>query len=248
MIKAFCRKGVFFSFILTGCLILFNVSCGLDTFYDLKAPNNVAHKPIYSSVDEIENYFEFFTIQSDTDNSGMMFLGTDVYYKIYKNPANLTSAVTSLQSLSNKDYNDKTSYSADSMIQKGFQPLRAAGQSGSVLVSGNVNKRVYIRLSNYNEYYSARITIGDDDSSSIGIPIRNIDSNSSFSFKEIKLTNPSLLPKSGDQDVNADNPSADYDNKWYVCMFALAVGRDAVTLTPVYSNILYLGSVTISAD
>ena len=37
------------------------------------------------------------------------------------------------------------------------------------------------------------------------------------------------------------------NGKWYISAFAVAVGMDA-TLTNYYSNILYLGSVTIDAN
>ena len=82
MNKAFCKKRVFLSFLLTGCLILFNLSCGLDTFYVIDAPHHNEHIPEWDNPDiATDSYFEFWTVDKDYDS--VKFLGTDVYYKIY---------------------------------------------------------------------------------------------------------------------------------------------------------------------
>ena len=47
----------------------------------------------------------------------------------------------------------------------------------------------------------------------------------------------------GDEDFNCSD-TADEEGKYYVAMYAVAVGRDS-TFQTFYSNILYLGSVTI---
>ena len=51
------------------------------------------------------------------------------------------------------------------------------------------------------------------------------------------------IPASDDVDTKFSSTSQSND-VWYVAMFAVAVGKDT-NYTPVYSNILYLGAVTI---
>ena len=249
MNKVFCRKKFFFSIILAGYLILFNTACGLDTFYELESPTNVVHKPEYSSIDYPDCYFEFFT--QHNSNAGIVFLGTDVYYKIYKSDTRLRTEAEDLQSLANKD--DNTTYAANKMIETyHFQPLRASGYDEAVLFPNNSDDRVFIRLSNYTDEYPAKITVDGanyKNSSSLVIPLRSISSRPSFCFKELKTTHPDKLPKDGDADVNMSGSSSSTSSGvvWYVSMFAVGIGRDN-NHSMVYSNILYLGSVQIPED
>ena len=239
MNKAFCRIRTIFSLILTGCLILFNLSCGLDTFYVIDGPTNVIHKPDCTSIDYSDSYFDFFTADKSYDN--LKFLGTEVYYKIYKSSSRLNSEANDLISIANKS--DSASSAAERMIQSyKFQPLRAAGHEGdSVLVATTgENQRVNIRLSTYT-LYPAQITI--DGSDSIGIPVRNLPKRVGFNFKTAV---PDTIPVSDDVDVNTSGSSSS-DSKWYVSLFAVAIGQD-YTYSPIYSNILYLGSVAIPVE
>lgn len=247
MNKAFCRKRIIFSSILTGCLILFNLSCGLDTFYVIDGPTNTIHQPDCSSIDYSENYFEFYTVDKDYDT--IKFLGTDVYYKIYTSSTRLKSEAEDLQAVANKS--DSSNAGADKLIQSyRFQPLRGAGHSGeNVLIpTDGKNERVYIRLSDYSSLYLAQIMVDGKniygDSSRV-IPVRNLPDKPSFNFKELKTSNPSLLPNSGDADYNTSGSSS--GSALYVSLFAVAIGQDT-TYSPVYSNILYLGSVAIPTE
>ncbi len=236
MNKVFCKKGLLFSLIFTGYLILFNTSCGLDTFYVINGPKNVRHSPVHSSNDYAENYFEFYVGDA---NTGIRFLGTDVYYKIYKSSSTLETQVNDLITIANKDESDAA---ARRMIENyKYQPLRARGHEGdNTLISSSTasNTLVTIRLSDYTDQYLAQITIGSG-TSSIGVPVRLTDTTLSFTFTSLT---PDKQPKTGDSDVNESGSSS--ENVWYVSMFALAQGQDA-TYSPLYSNILYLGSVKI---
>ena len=238
MNKAFCRKRIIFSSILTGCLILFNISCGLDTFYELKAPYNVVHKPDCSSIDYTESYFEFFSAPKPDDGKPIKFLVTDVYYKIYKSPSQLRSDAEAIQADANRD----GSNAADKMIRESsykFQPLRASGHTdANALISGD-GVRVYIRLSDY-PLYPAQISFDGGDS--IGIPVRLEDSKKTFNFKS---ASPDSIPKNGDADTSETGSSSDSD--WYVSMFAVAVGLEE-GFSKKYSNVLYLGSVRIPVE
>ncbi len=239
MNKAFCRKRLFFSFILTGCLILFNSACGLDTFYELNEPYNVVHKPDCSSIDYTESYFEFFSAPKPDDGVPIKFFGTDVYYKIYKSPSQLRSDAEAIQAIANRD---NSNAAAQAMIEGNsykFQPLRASGHTNAnALISGD-GVRVYIRLSDY-PLYPAQISFDGGDS--IGIPVRLEDSKKTFNFKS---ASPDSIPINTEDDVNTSGSSTDSD--WYVSMFAVAKGND-VNSSLVYSNVLYLGSVRIPVE
>lgn len=243
MNKTFCRKCNIFSIILAGCLILFNLSsCGLDTFYVIDAPSNVIHQPQYSSIDYSDNYFDFYTVDRSYD--GFKYLGTEVYYKIYKSSDRLKSETEYLQSLANKQ--DASSVPAENLIQSyKYQPLRAEGhEDDTVLIApsgSDDNRRVVIRLSTYT-VYPARITI--DDTHERGIPVRNLPQKKYFNFKSGNQSSYSV-PTSDEVDVNANGSSSNSD--WYVSLFAVAIGQDT-TYTPIYSNILYLGSVRIPLE
>lgn len=239
MNKAFCRKRTIFSLLLTGCLILFNLSCGLDTFYIIESPTNVIHKPDCSSIDYSDNYFDFYTVDKEYDT--VKFLGTDVYYKIYKSSARLNSEADDLITIANKS--DSASAAAERMIQSyKFQPLRASGHAADSVLIPTVesNQRVVIRLNTYT-LYPAQITIDGGDN--IGIPVRNLPTKPGFNFKSNVSD---TIPKSEDVDVNTSGTSTE-NNIWFVSMFAVAIGQDA-TYSPVYSNVLYLGSVRIPVE
>ena len=239
MNKAFYKIRVISSLIFIGCLILFNLSCGLETFYVIESPDNVVHKPDCASIEHSDNYFEFYT--KDTTYDNLRFLGNEVYYKIYKSSDRLNSEANELINLSNKE--DSSSYAAERMIQSyKFQPLRAAGHEGNSVLfpaTGN-NQKITIRLNTYN-IYPAQICI--DDGASIGLPVRNLERRAYFNFKAADADS---IPKTEDVDVNTNGTSTDA-NTWYVSMFAVAVGQDS-TYSPLYSNILYLGSVQIPVE
>jgi len=240
MNKAFCRKRTIFSLILAGCLIFFNLSCGLDTFYVIDGPTNVVHKPDCSSIDYSDNYFDFYTV--DKEYESVKFLGTDVFYKIYKSSARLNSEADDLITLANKS--DSTTAAAERMIQSyKFQSLRAAGHAADSVLIPTVesNQRIVIRLNTYTNLYPAQITI--DGGENIGIPVRNLPSRPGFNFRSNVSD---TLPKAEDVDVNTSGSSSE-SNIWFVSMFAVAIGQDA-TYSPVYSNVLYLGSVRIPVE
>ena len=242
MNKAFCRKRIIFSLLLAGCLILFNLSCGLDTFYVIDGPTNAIHQPDCSSIDYSDYYFDFYTVDKNYDS--LKFHGTDVYYKIYKSSSRLKTEAEDLQSLSRRD--DSNNSAADKLIQNyKFQPLHAAGyDDNAVLIpTTGSNQRVNIRLSDYQGIYLAQITVDGEniyDSPTRVIPVRNLQNRPSFNLTS------ATIPRSDDVDVNTSGTSSS-DSEWFVSMFAVAVGQDA-TYSPVYSNILYLGSVRIQAQ
>ena len=113
------------------------------------------------------------------------------------------------------------------------------------------NRTVYIRLTNYQDTkeFSARILIDKEplkDGAFELYPSRS-GSNKSFDFgrteddKEVNVE-----PSQGDVDFVSGTFTDPENKKYYVNMYAIAVGRDT-TYTNYYSNALHLGSVSITA-
>ena len=240
MNKTFCKKKYSIILLIAGCLILFNSGCGLDTFYVIDPPY-VYHEPIYSSMDQTEHYFEFSTVENNYE--GIKFLGTEVYYKIYDNSTRLISEYGNINSIATSE--NTANQSADRMIDTyKFQPLRSSDNTGAnILIPDTGNSRkVKIRLSNYFDYEAEFSVQGVK----YGVPVRSVLKNPVFSFKEISSD---LLPKGG-ENADADyaySSSTEQIKDYYVCMFAVAVAQD-VTYARLYSNVVYLGSVTISME
>jgi len=232
------------------CLLFFNTSCGLDVFYVIDGPITNIHKSSYDSSDFSERYSSFFTNENITTSSGFSFRGTDVYYRIFDSSSQMQSEVNSLISLSNNESSSNTA--ATRMIETyKFNKLRISGYYEEPLIPyTGQNRQIYIRLSDYQsiEDYSARILEGGENgiyansSTTKTIPVRNVN-RSSFNFGRSGSND--KVPTKDDEDVDYINGPT--DNKWYVAMFAVAVGYDS-TFTNYYSNILYLGSITIDAS
>ena len=97
---------VFLSFV--AILYIFAVSgCGLDNYYYLDMPRSDGHTATVSD-DILQNYFSFQTNEesstgnnSDYFNSSsyFIFLGTEVYYKIYSSQSAMTSVENSVSSM-----------------------------------------------------------------------------------------------------------------------------------------------------
>lgn len=249
MNKVYTKKENIIMTLFIVCLILFNSSCGLDTYYVIDPPGLVINEPQYSSIDPSSQYFEFYT--NEKEYEGLKFLGTDIYYRIYRNADRLKSDCnTIIAAANNADTAAKTPEKLDSYK---FKTLEAYGYNESVLIpSVGVNRLVHIRLSDYPPYMAQMLVSGTNiyGSPASVIPIRNYTtiknpistSIYSFNFKQIDS---SLRPKSGDEDV--DYSGSGSDSVWYVAMFAVSVAQEA-TYARDRSNVVYLGSVTINVD
>lgn len=247
--------GKIFCLLLITCLFLFNTGCGLDTFYMIDAPYSVIHQPTYDNIDYSYRYFDFWTNET-VEIEGFDFRGTEVYYKIYNNYSQMSSEISTLQSLANDS--EKNVTAADKMINPtdsggyAYKELKVSGKYESPLIPATgVNQRIYIRLTDYQSMpdYSARIcTIQDGEekylyeSESKTIPVRNSSDIRTFNFGRSGQYD--TLPTKDDNDVKIDTENK--SEYWYVAMFAVAVGYD-YTFAVYRSNILYLGSVRIDA-
>lgn len=247
-----------FSFLGIMCVIAclsFLTSCGIDTYIVVEAPTQTINAPSYSSIEHSDFGFEFWTYETPFQNqdqypSDFKFLGTEVYYKIYSSSSTMTSEVSSLQSLASST---TTSASAPTKLIENYKykSLKSTNYTSSPLVKPSEdlhNQRVYIRLTDYQsaDEYSSKITVGGEylgGSTVKTSPLRNSSEVRTFNFG--RKGNSDKVPASDEEDVN--NGSSSSDGKWYVAMFAVALGRD-VTYTTYYSNILYLGSVMIDSE
>lgn len=152
--------------------------------------------------------------------------------------------------------NNSTNYSAaaERMIGLGYRELNTSNGISSPLVeAGKEGAHVRIRLTNYQEKVSSGIENKaqiEIDGTNVGEPRRSLGQIYSFDFGRKNNSNypenGSIrydAPKSGDDDFSGSEPS---DKNYYVDMYAVAAGRDT-TFTKYYSNVTYLGSVTIDA-
>ena len=248
-------------------------SCGLDTYYYLDAPLSDGHTAYASEDDSL--YFYFSCITNETSSTGnnylffdpasdFVYLGTDIYYKIYNNYTTMVGVESAISSL----ISSSSSYSvaAENLIDtRGYKPLKISEGSLSPLIKvgpSAKNRYVYIRLasipSDSSGDYNSCICVGNDvqnvsmskrTPSSVltynGVPVvprRYINSSYGFNFSKSDAANP--VPTSSDADVTYSSTSTQ-SGVWYVDMYAISVGRD-VSYTISYSKPLLLGSVKIN--
>ncbi|MCF0241376.1 MAG: hypothetical protein HUK25_01990 [Treponema sp.] len=256
--KASCKKvqRIIFSFIFTGCFLFLNTSCGLDLVYYISSPLTYYHQPDYNTT-YADRYFEFATNEIN-DFNDFVFLGTEIYYKIYSryddasSTSDLVSEKDNLYSLS---VSDNSTSAAIKMIETyKFQPLYCYDSSRNSNVSCLIpftgeNKRVYIRLTDYQDIsdYRARVCYKTNkEEVEIGsFPVRRNTNFTTFNFG--RTGDKDKKPEKGESepDISYTNFEPSGDNVFYVALFAVAVGRD-MYYTQYYSNILYLGCVPIN--
>ncbi len=237
-----------------GCLFLFIfsfISCGLDVYEVIPSPTSLIHQPDYNTEDSFEKYFNFQTNENFT-LANYVFLGTEIYYKIYNNVSTMSSERSTLESLASST---TSANSADRMISSyGYQPLLFSRKSSVSIPSSsdNKNRQVYIRLSNYQDdsSFSARIAIGGKEivagkDGYLGVPLRTTESGSIRTFDFGRDGDTNSEPLETDIDVKYSSTATE-TGKWYVQLFAVGVARDN-SFSLNYSNVLYLGAVTIDA-
>ncbi|MBM7022133.1 hypothetical protein [Treponema sp. Marseille-Q4523] len=236
-------------FFLAACCLCF-FGCGLEEYYVLEAPFRIYNTPNADTTYD-NKYFDFVT--NETGNSSMStsfdFLGTAVYYKIYNRYESIGSVTSALSSA-----NNSTEYSAAATLLINTYKYRelgtASGTTTPLIASTGADRRIYIRLTNYQNdaRYKAKIIIGYAGDSSIVatmVPKREGNRNS-FDFGRTGAKDPE--PASGDDDYNYSSSgfSSSYPNTYFVDMYALSVGRDT-TYTTYYSKVLHLGTVAVNA-
>ena len=235
------KKALFIPLVLAAAL--FFTTCGLDTIPIVPSPTSVTHEPVYTSSDFAANYFSFTapTVDSVPD---LTFLGTAVYYRIYASSATMLSKQSSISSVNTEA---DSSAAANRMISYGYQQLNTSEGEIQPLI-GKAGGLVTIRLTNYGNGDDANNEYRAQISPITKIPRRSVGTNKTFDFgrHDNNKYTPSenyALPASGDEDF--ENGTVE-NNKYYVDMYAVCVGRDA-TYTRHFSQVLHLGSVPIDA-
>ena len=217
-----------FSLILLGVLF----SCGLPVFYLLYPPVN-AELPTDISEGRV---FRFTTADSlNSTNASEIYLGTDVYYKIYNSKTDCQNDIQSITSI-NAEFS-----------QVGFNRLQALGYA-KLSANPPLPPTSDVLFDNYNNDYKVSIRLfdeGEDNFYPAGFLFENngLNSNSkplrskgSFDFDN------NNQPKNGDPDYKYNENSQ--DESYFVTAFAVSIGRDGF-FQPYYSSLLHLGVINI---
>lgn len=243
--------------------------CGLDQVYYLSAPTRVINVPEYSSFFS-EMYFEFETNEKK-EFDDFVYSGTEIYYKIYSRynddlvSTDLSSERSGIYSISSSD---NYANAASKMIDTyGYKPLYVCTPSeenpddkkfdkleACIIPFTGENKRVYIRLTDYQdlEGYSARVyyTNSKDETQYIGseksFPCRYASSNS-FNFGRSGIRDAKPQKDNGESDLSYTDFDSGSENTFYVALYAVVSGRD-ISYVTYHSNVLYLGCVPVNAN
>lgn len=243
------KSKIRFFIFLTG-LFLFLNSCGLDTFVVVEPPYSIGVGP---NVDTKDYSYKFFQFDTNCDLSGypddFVFLGTNVYYKIYSNSNDVIAQTSTLNALA-EDFETSANAASKLIHTYSYQPLQIKNYPiEAALIPFNTIPRelVYIRLTDYQDIpnFESRITLSGKplyNSLVRTIPVRNVGN---FTFNFGRTGEFDKVPEIGDADVYGS--SVPSDGVWYVALYAVALGRN-VTFEQQYSNIVYLGAIAIDAN
>lgn len=242
MKKVYSTKRIFSFLFVCVYLFLFNISCGLDTFYVIEPPINTETKPMYDDDDYPNKTFIFFT-RENNNIEGFDFTGTSIYYKIYDNSSKMIIEREALLRVAN---DDNTSANAPLLMIDNYKykKLKIAGRSSDPIIPSNASvssQKVELRLSDYqNTDFASKFII---DGTPIGTPVRNVMGGKQLTFNFGRNGEFDKKPAVDDIDCLIEDSSS---TNFYVCLFAVGVGKDSA-YTSYYSNILYLGDVKIDS-
>lgn len=240
------RKKIFFLWLLSLCLVFFNLSCGLDVIsVVLEDPVSVSTSPNKESDSfSPQSTFSFSTRKLDNSND----LGKGyVYYKIYNKAEVQNSEVNSLTNMANSTNKQDSAHGlTESYGYKELHYTKDNSQNSDVLTLENKSQSVDIRLTNDvvdSDILSAFVKI---DGAKIGLPVRI--NGSSFDFGKSGIND--KIPLASDDDTPAlekfpDEQPEDEAGKYYVSLFYVFMMYDE-SYIPRYSPIRYLGTVTVN--
>ena len=230
MKKNACVKSIFaiISLILLGVLF----SCGLPVYYILYPPVN-AGIPTKTSEGRV---FSFTTADTfNSTNASEIYLGTDVYYKIYNSSNDCQIDIESINK-SNAEFS-----------QVGFNRLQALGYA-KLSANPPLPSTSDVLFDIYTNDYKVSIRLfdeGEDNSYPAGFLFENnglitdskpLRSKGSFDFQNDNQ------PKNGDPDYKHNENSQ--DESFFVAAYAVSVGRDG-SFQSHYSSLLHLGVIEI---
>lgn len=221
---------VFATFILVLCLVFFNLSCGLDIIEYYEPPYVTINPPEPENIDSNQKYILFRT--NDSENTSISFKGTNVFYKIYNNREDARIDRDKLKSISQNDYSGT---SAETLITNykyamlnNSNILCPKSESGS-------DYDVRIDFTDSNRFALIKNRDGKEEQK----PLLRAVENKEFNFDSSYWT---YENEQRDFDVKYNSSSA--TDVWYVQFFAASVGLSS-TLTEQYSNIVYLGCISL---
>lgn len=259
-------KKILFIFSFVACCLFAFLSCGMDVIYYIYPSTVTYNVPVITSANYSDpsgnyetSYFSFKTEEESNDYDSFEYLGTGIYYKIYNNYSKMNSDISTISTkISSTSEASAATYIVESLK---YQALKCSGTNDfPIIASTGTNRKVYIRLSNYNEensLFAARILVGgncengvaDSTTLNLGIPYRAVGTNLNFDFGRKYTSGQNsgnyVYPASGDDDVYSGTASS--SGVWYVAMYAIGIGRDE-SYTTQYSNALHLGAVAISQN
>ena len=210
------------------------VSCGLETFYEIKPPYNAVPQNAADGA-AVTNpvsttgtrKYEFLS----ENNGNFIAPGTEVYYRIYNSVEKLQQDARAINAV-----NTNIGGNGFAVMQsRGYKKLRVqSGKNQDLLIEGA--RRVIIRLADdgfgFGVFY-------DGAGSPRFSPVLR-DGDRQFYFK---TDNSDLkLPETGNADVDsADDSGALAERYWYVNAYAVSVGLVSTTWTRTVSKLLPLG-------
>ena len=215
---------VFATCILVLCLVFFNLSCGLDIIEYYEPPYVTINPPEPENIDSNQKYISFRT--NNSENTSISFKGTNVFYKIYNNREDARNDRDRLKSISQNDYSGT---SAETLITN----YKYAMLNNSNILCPKSGSDYDVRIDFTDSNRFALIINGKEQK-----PLRAVE-NKEFNFDSSYWT---YENEQRDFDVKY-NPSSATD-VWYVQFFAASVGLSS-TLTEQYSNIVYLGCISL---
>lgn len=217
---------VFATCILVLCLVFFNLSCGLDIIEYYEPPYVTINPPEPENIDSNQKYILFKT--NNSENTSISFKGTNVFYKIYNNREDARNDRDRLKSISQNDYSGT---SANKLIDDYKYAMLNKNNSNILCPKSGSDYDVRIDFTDSNRF--ALIIDGDEQK-----PLRAVE-NKEFNFDSSYWT---YENEQRDFDVKYNSSSA--TDVWYVQFFAASVGLSS-TLTEQYSNIVYLGCISL---
>lgn len=203
------------------------MGCGLDVYYVLDPPNQ---EGIPSNEDSTQRFFSFNTSNSvNQATSSSIFLGYDIYYKIYNDYSQMTSQMNSISSS-----NTKYSESGISLLKNyGYQTVKNASFSEPLIPAAGQEQKIRVRL--YRE--GANISSFDSGIFVDGVRVSDVlrCNGKSFAFFD-----ENMLPVESEADVKFSQGTS--SDVLYVNAYAVTVGRDT-NFKNLYSSLLSLGYI-----
>ena len=215
---------VFATCILVLCLVFFNLSCGLDIIEYYEPPYVTINPPEPENIDSNQKYILFRT--NNSENTSISFKGTNVFYKIYNNREDARNDRDRLKSISQNDYSGT---SAETLITNYKYAML---NNSNILCPKFDSDDYYVRI-DFTDSNRFALTINGDEQK----PLRAVE-NKEFNFDS------SYWSYDSERDFDVKYNSSSATDVWYVQFFAASVGLSS-TLTEQYSNIVYLGCISL---